>query len=482
MFALQPSAQRIKPPKMRFRVRATILLSLLFFTTRPPVLAQQGTGAVIEHVILVSVDGLMPTTYLRPDAHGLKVPLLREMVRSGAHGAGMTGVFPTLTYPSHTSLATGVNPATHGITTNAAPDPMQQNQQGWRWYAEDIRVPTLWDAARSRGLRTALVWWPVTVGARADALVPEVWRARTRDDIKLVRALSTPGLLAEVEQRYPSLLEGMVPPEVDDESITDVAVHVLETARPNLMLVHLLEVDRWQHRDGPLRGRSLPAIEKTDRMLRRLMEAARHAGIWEKTVLVVVSDHGFAAYRRTVRAGALLRQQGWVTVNDKDEVQSWKAYVVAGGGHAYVYLRDPNDEGARRRLWELFAPLAGKPGSGIGKAYSVDEIKQRGGDPAAALAVEAAPGFAMSNGYPRALHGTSRDVATHGFDPGREDMQAALLIYGPAIAAQKLPTVRVIDVAPTIASWLHLELRSAEGKPLSLEWQTSRPASGTSGQ
>jgi predicted AlkP superfamily pyrophosphatase or phosphodiesterase len=464
------------PGSRATRQLCPVITVALFGLFLPASAALQSVAQPVEHVILVSVDGLLPASYLNPDAHGLKVPLLREIVRRGAYSEALTSVFPTLTYPAHTSLATGAEPAEHGITTNAAPDPMQQNQQGWRWYAEDIRVPALWDVARTRGLRTALVWWPVTVGARADALVPELWRARTTEDIKLVRALSTPGLLEAAARRFPKLLDGLIPPEVDDESVTDIAVHVLETERPNLMLVHLLEVDRFQHRDGPLKGRALAAVEKTDRMLARLAEAARQAGIWEKTALVVVSDHGFAAYRRTVRVGALLRQNGWITLDEGDEVKDWKAYVVAGGGHAYVYLRDPGDEAARRRLWGQLAPLAGKPESGIGRLYSREEIRQLGGDPEAVLALEAAPGFAMSNGYPEAVLALSDDVATHGFDPLRDDMQASLLIYGPSIAPQRLPRARLVDIAPTIAEWLELELKSAAGRPLALKLAPSAAA------
>ncbi len=121
-------------------------------------------GESILHVILISVDGLMPESYTHPDAHGLKVPTLRELARNGLSSDGARSVFPTVTYPLHTSIATGTNPGTHGIVTNTAWDPLERNQGGWRWYAEDIRVPTLWDAARAHGLRTALVWWPVTVG------------------------------------------------------------------------------------------------------------------------------------------------------------------------------------------------------------------------------------------------------------------------------------------------------------------------------
>src|SRR5215470_15614341 len=92
---------------------------------------------------------------------------------------GALSVLPSVTYPAHTTIATGVFPARHGIVTNYAWDPVDKNLTGWWWYAEDIRAPTLWDAARAAGRKVALIDWPVTVGAKVDVLVPEYWRAGT---------------------------------------------------------------------------------------------------------------------------------------------------------------------------------------------------------------------------------------------------------------------------------------------------------------
>jgi predicted AlkP superfamily pyrophosphatase or phosphodiesterase len=233
----------------------------------------------LRHVIIVSVDGLMPASYLAPDEHGLKVPALREIVRCGASSAGARSVFPTMTYPAHTSIATGTNPARHGIFTNRAWDPLEKNQDGWRWYTEDIRVPTLWDLARAKGLRTALVYWPVTVGAHATALVPEFWRADgTTEDAKLLRAISTPALLEEVSKRFPDFSKGFLPPRVKDEASTDIAVHLIETLKPNLLMLHILDVDHWQHEKGPFTPEANAAVENADYQLARLIAAARKAG------------------------------------------------------------------------------------------------------------------------------------------------------------------------------------------------------------
>src|SRR5580704_13430426 len=128
-------------------------------------------------LVVISIDGLRPDYVTAADAHGAKVPNLRRFMKEGTYADGVTGVVPTVTYPSHTTLVTGVWPATHGILANTTFDPLQKNYQGWYWYAEDIRVPTLWDAAGQAGRSTASVQWPVTVGAKITWDIPEVWRA-----------------------------------------------------------------------------------------------------------------------------------------------------------------------------------------------------------------------------------------------------------------------------------------------------------------
>ncbi len=452
--------------------------------------------ADIRHVFIVSVDGMMPEAYLNPDTYGLKVPTLREIVRRGAYSEGARGVFPTMTYPSHTSMVTGVNPGTHGIISNHPRDPLGQLPRAWQWYSEDIRVATLWDLARAKGLSTAIVYWPVTLGARATALVPEFWRQApgTPEDAKLNFAISTPGLLEAVARRFPDFRAKFVPPRAQDEALTDVAVHLIETLQPNLLLLHIFDVDHWQHEDGPLAGRALPALETADQQIARVIAAAKKAGIWNQTVLVVVSDHGFARTAQRVRPGVWLREKGlvkldehnkvtdwqdegidvWTTMNVKldennnNKVSDWKAYVLASSGSAYVYVKDNEDQETRKVLLEMFQQAAGKPGTGIGKVLSHEQIVAVGGDPEAFVAVEAADGWAITGGVTGDAISPAIEAAEHGYLPERPEMRTSLLVYGPPIGRGQITNARLIDIAPTVARWLGLKLDKAEGKPLEI--------------
>jgi len=145
-------------------------------------------------LLLISVDGLKPEAILDAQSHGIKVPNLRAFLVDGVYATGVHGVLPTLTYPSHMTILTGASPATHGIYSNTPFDPFARNERGWYWYTEDVKVPTLWDAAAAAKLKTANVYWPTSVGANITYNLPQIWRSGTDDDLKLQRALSTPGL------------------------------------------------------------------------------------------------------------------------------------------------------------------------------------------------------------------------------------------------------------------------------------------------
>ena len=74
-------------------------------------------------VLMISIDGLKPEYVTQADAHGMKIPYLRTLMRNGTYAEGVVGIWPTITYPSHTTLLTGVWPAEHGIYNNQEFDP-----------------------------------------------------------------------------------------------------------------------------------------------------------------------------------------------------------------------------------------------------------------------------------------------------------------------------------------------------------------------
>ncbi|HEY7699230.1 MAG TPA: ectonucleotide pyrophosphatase/phosphodiesterase, partial [Vicinamibacteria bacterium] len=189
-------------------------------------------------VVLLSIDGLKPDYVLEADAHGLNLPNLRLLVKDGAHASAVTGVFPTVTYPSHATMLTGVAPARHGIYSNHPFDPLSRNQDGWYWYVEDLKAKTLWEAAEDAGLRTASVDWPVSVGASVSFNIAQYWRAGNAEDVKAIRALSTKGLLQEAEASLGVYPDGNDYSIAADGRRTEFIEYVLERKNPAFLTAY----------------------------------------------------------------------------------------------------------------------------------------------------------------------------------------------------------------------------------------------------
>ena len=417
-------------------------------------------------VVVVSIDGLIPASYLDPETHGLRVPTLRQLRSGGAYSEGAISVFPTVTYPAHTSMVTGVNPGVHGIIANHAWDPYRRNQEGWNWYAESIRVPTLWQVAERAGVRTALVHWPASVGAQVHALVPDFWRAKTQEDVKLSRAVSTPGLLDRVATRFPGFWDYYEPWKPSDRSAMDVAIHLIESGPPELMFIHTLKVDQFQHGSGLWSAEAKAQVEEADSQLARLMDALKRTGLWNRTILVVVSDHGFLPVRTRVRPAHVLKELGLTPRDEDSNLTSWKASLLSADGIAYLYVADENDGQTKELLHRTFVDLASKPDSGVERVYQREEIRARGGDPNAFLAIEASDGFRFSSGYGGETYTDLGNKGVHGYSPERPEMRASLLVYGPSVKPGVIAGARLIDLAPTIAGWLGLAMPGVEGRAL----------------
>jgi Type I phosphodiesterase / nucleotide pyrophosphatase len=428
--------------------------------------AVEGQEQTRPLLVMISVDGLRPDYVTRADRHGAKVPQLRRFLKEGAYADGVVGVLPTVTYPSHTTLITGVWPSKHGIWANTTFDPLQKNYQGWYWYAEDIQVPTLWDAAAQAGRTTASVQWPVSVGAKITWNIPEVWRAGTAEDAKLVHALTTPGLLEEAGAELGPFRGGIDTSPDGDESRGKYAAWLLEKKKPALLTLHLTALDHIEHESGPLSEESVVVLERLDRVIGKVREAAE--GVAPGRALVaVVSDHGFAKYDQQFNPFPAFREANLFRVNDKGNIMDWRAMPWETGGSAAIVLKDPGDQVTLGEVRDLLAKLAADPANGIDRVLDAEELHKRGGYPNASFFVSLKPGWRTGTGLTGPLLAKVKPGGTHGELPDLVDLRAAFFEVGPGVPAGKdLGVMDMRDVAPTLAKQARLPLPSAEGKAL----------------
>jgi len=441
---------------------ARALLTTLVLITSAALAQERPTPLLV----VISVDGLRPDSVTAADGNGAKIPTLRKMMKEGTFADGVRGVVPTVTYPSHTTLMTGVWPAQHGILANTTFDPLQKNYQGWYWYAEDIRVPTLWDVAAAAGRTTAAVQWPVTVGANITWNIPEFWRAGTPEDAKLIRVVASRGLLEEAAAEIGAYRGGIDTSGEGDEVRGKYAEWILQQKKPDLLILHLTALDHIQHETGPFSEEATALLERIDAVIGKVWAAAEHLAPG-RTFFVVVSDHGFARYDQQLNLLSAFREAKLFTVNEKGNITDWQAMPWETGGSAAIVLKDPNDQEVFAKIRELLAKLSADPANGIDRVLEAEELHQRGGYPNASFFVGLKPGWRTLGAVTGPLVAKVKPGGTHGELPDLPDLRSAFFVVGPGVPAGKdLGLIDMRDIAPSLAKLVGLCLPGADGKAL----------------
>ncbi len=425
-------------------------------------------GALAEPLLLISIDGLQPADVIEAEKRGIDIPNLRRFVKEGTYATGVRGVLPTVTYPSHATLLTGVSPAKHGIVGNNSFDPMQINQSGWYWYASDFKVPTLWDAAAKAGLSTANVHWPVSVGASSITWnIPQIWRTGHADDAKLVKALSTPGLIESLETELGAYAAGIDESIEADENRGRFAAALIAREKPEFATVYLTALDHEQHEKGPDTPQAYAVLKRIDAIVGRLIAAQTKAH--PDTVTAVVSDHGFSKVDTEINLYRAFIDAGLITLDDKGKIKSWDASPWNSGGSSAIMLARPEDAALRDRVAALLQSLKADSKNRIAEIADPAAIKAMGGNPQASFYVSFEPG-AYAGGFKgkdAPLVGPSGSKGTHGYFPTNPLMRSSFMMMGKGVAkARNLGEVDMRAIAPTLAKLMKLKLPDADLPPV----------------
>jgi predicted AlkP superfamily pyrophosphatase or phosphodiesterase len=360
-------------------------------------------------------------------------------------------------------MVTGVLPARHGIYYNSPFEPGGQTGR-WYWEFETITARTIWEAVREAGGTTAAVNWPVTVGAPIDYNVPEVWSLVDGfGAVRAVREASTPGLFEELEREATGVLSDadMSPDWIGRQGRSGLAAaYLIETYRPTLTAIHLIAVDHFEHEDGRDSPMVRRALASADTAVGEMIDAARRAGIADRTVFVVTGDHGFFDVHSTLAPNVWLAETGLLEA--QQDRGDWRAAFHTAAAAAFLHLRDPEDREAEARVRQRLAEL---PVS-LRRLFRVierAELDELGADPGAVLALSPVPGISMSSSAngPALRPGSG---GTHGFHPDYPELHTGFVAAGEAIAAGRTVEIMgLVDVAPIIAAVLGLDMPEAEG-------------------
>ncbi len=428
------------------KIRNTVLVAILVIVIANSAGAQNAD----KHVVLVTIDGFRPNFYLEDT---WDTPNLKDIKREGVHAYGVNSVFPSITYPSHITIVTGVQPARHGIFYNAMFEKDSATRGQIYWHFNQITSPTLWEVTQQAGLKAASVNWPVSVGAPTVFNISDVGAKGPK---VMEDSASPAGISTFIKQKLlnnaPGIKVGI------DKNVASIAAWVIKTEKPNFMTVHLLGMDHVQH----LHGRNGPEIEKTivlaDSAVGMIRKAIEEAGLKDNTLLIITGDHGFYDVTTTVSPNVWL--QDWGFMKNTNE---WKAKFHTAGGGAFLFLKDKGDVTTLKAITSKLKSLP-EADRKYFEIVAGKKLAAIGADPGVVLALTGINGAAFS----ARTNATAVDKGkggTHGYFPNTRNIQTGFLAEGQGLEkGAKIQEMNLRDMSAIVAKYLGLSMPTSEGK------------------
>jgi predicted AlkP superfamily pyrophosphatase or phosphodiesterase len=402
-------------------------------------------------VVVISLDAFAAESL--HDTH-LPAPTLQRMMREGAYATAMRPINPTVTWPNHTSMVTGVNASKHHVIANGlivnqrtdTPPKIEAHTPKERLVA----VPTVYDAAHKTGLTTAEVDWVAI--EKADGIT---WRFTEYSEANgpIEHDLTEQGvLLADDPAHFNKPSQAW-----RDRVYTLAAADIIKKHHPDLMLLHLLALDGIEHQTGFGNDSGRDAIAFLDDRVKEIVDAVREAGDLANTTFLVVSDHGQQSLHKQIHCEVMLKQAGF----------SLPTSCIPEGGFALVYQKGATAE-SRATVKAVFAGKQGVravllPAEAAKDGWPTPEQTDQGPD----LLVYAENGYAFSGGKTEEAVTETKEIGAHGYPNTEPLMKAIFIASGAGIAKRgEIAEFDNVDVAATIARLLNVSLPGSDGKVL----------------
>lgn len=374
----------IRPAHCLAVLTASVLLAGCQTTAPAPASA---ASAEVPTTLLISLDGFHPS-YLTAQL----APNLTALAEAGVRAEWMTPSYPSLTFPNHYSIVTGLRPDQHGLVNNTMEDAQLgsfslSNREAVgdsRWWQG---IPA-WVSVERAGLPTATLFWPGSEAA-IDGVRPTRW---TPFDSNM-----------PINTRVDTVLGWLREPA---------------STRPRLATLYFEHVDSAGHGFGPDSPQARAAVAEVDTAIGRLVDGMRRDGVYERVNLIITSDHGMAA----VPAGSVVALE---------EMASPENARAITGGQSVGFTPLPG------RQAQAEAQLLGRHDHY--ECWRKGELPARwhyGSHPRIpAIVCQMDEGVdARSREHIARFAGRTGTRGSHGFDPALPSMRAIFIAHGPAFS------------------------------------------------
>lgn len=413
-----------------------------------------------KHVVLISIDGFRPDFYLDKS---WPAPNLQSMMREGAYAKGVRSIFPSVTYPSHTTLITGALPVHHGITYNTMPN--DQGVYQWTTDSRKIKSETLWQAVRKAGMKSASISWPISVGAEIDYNLPEIWSSTNMLDRKsAISEFATPrGFFEEMEEYAigkAEINDLNLQYLTMDENNSRMAAYILRKYKPEFLSIHIVGVDGAQHREGRSGVGVSKALASADHAVSNIVDGLIKAGIKDSTTIIITGDHGFVDVKQVLSPNVWLKELG---IDSRVGTEEPVAKFQSTSGGAFFHLKDQQNA---KLLAQVRKKLDGLPEQykSLFRIVERAELNAIGADPHASFALAAMNGVAFQDKDSGPVLGSAKRGA-HGYFPDFPEIQTGFIAVGTGIEKEQLVEgIALEDIAPTVAALLGIQFNAPDGK------------------
>ncbi len=423
-----------------------------------------------KHLIVLSLDAMGSTDFELLTS----LPNTKNLLQESAYCSNVSSIYPSLTYPSHTSILTGCYPNKHGIVRNTLLQPWR-TKPDWFWHHSSIKVPTLVDYALQQGMKVASLLWPVLGKSKVKYNMPEVFANRPwQTQLSVSLCNGSPCYLYKMNKLFGKLRQGLKQPELDN-FVHESAKYTLHHYRPDLMLVHFCDLDFKKHHYGCTSSERADAIRLLDKRIGEFVTLMKEDGIYEDSTLILLGDHSQLDAHSTIHLNELLRRNGLLEVKD-GQIKNYQAIAKSCDGSAYIYCKNKNDIQVISLLKEITQQFAEETNA-IAQIFTAEEAAKLGADPTCALMLEASQGFYFLDEVGRelicdidrkAVHEYSHAlIGVHGYLPTKPDYQTIFIARGAGIRQGiKVKEMGLIDEGPTFAALLGLEMKDTDGRVL----------------
>ena len=421
----------------------------------------------MNRTLVISIDALITADIPKLRA----LPNLGRVMKNAAYAKDILCVYPTLTYPCHTTIATGCYPDRHGIPNNERVQPLAVGRADWYWFRRDIRVPTLIDFTKANGLTTATITWPVMGDSGADYNIGEIWAPREEDDpTPWFRQANSPAA-EDIFEKNKHLLRWMKTPQMD-EFATQCAVDIIDRHQPDFMMLHWSYLDHQRHRLGVHSEELSRAFQFLDQQMEQVLEALERTGGVENTNIVLLGDHGQLPCEEMFHINSLFRDMGWLTQRD-GVVTSYRVYAAQCGLSAQIYLQPDMD---RQEVYQALLKMRKDYPRYIQRVFTKQEAADMRLRGEFDFVLEAGDGVTFSKLTDQTQAATpvsemrayKLSNANHGHLPEKGD-KPPFIVSGPnAKSGKVLESGALVDEAPTILRMMGISPTGMDGTALDL--------------